>query len=709
MAAKSSLTFDIFGRDRTASKALKGVGATADKTHKRLGVMGVGAGVMLGNIATAAAAAGVSFASDFVGKAISGATDINETVSKVGVLFGKQAGAIEKFAEGAGSALGQTKQQAMDAAATFATFGKSAGLSGGKLTGFSTQMTTLSSDLASFNNTSPEEAIEAIGAALRGESEPIRKYGVLLNDATLKARAMKLGLIKTTKEALTPQQKVLAAQAEIMAQTTAAQGDFQRTSGGLANQQRILSAEFENATTSAGQALMPMLTNLAKFATGTLIPAVKSLASWIGTNLGPIIEQLGGWIQTTALPAIKNLAAAFMENVWPAIQQVAAMIAENLQPVIEALAKFWRDTLQPGIARLVPVLATVAKVLGIVIGALALAVSWIVGKVAPVFYGILGPAINFIIGVLEKVTGAIEWVIDNFDEMVTFVRTLPARILGALGNLGSLLYNKGREIIQGLLDGAGSLLKNIGNFFLSKLPSWIVEPFKRALGIASPSKVFAELGVNISEGLLSGVAKGQPKAIAKIREMTQAAVDAARERLADLRSARQDMIAGIKDNLVGGMGLRDAAFDENGNVRSGGDIASSFQGYAARLRLFAQKLKALAKMGLAPILLQEVASLGSAEGTQVADALLSSGKGTIGTLNAASADIGRYAGQAGRVVGDATYSADIAKAKQVYNYVTRVDVKADAIVGANAARELVALIEQGIKSGQVRTNVLATR
>ena len=61
-----------------------------------------------------------------------------------------------------------------------------------------------------------------MGATLRGETEPIRAYGVILNERDVKERAMAMGLISTTKDALTPQQKTLAAQAEILAQTDSA-------------------------------------------------------------------------------------------------------------------------------------------------------------------------------------------------------------------------------------------------------------------------------------------------------------------------------------------------------------------------------------------------------------------------------------------------------------------------------------------------------
>lgn len=181
-----------------------------------------------------------------------------------------------KFAETSAQALGQTKQQVLDAQATFGIFGKSAGLAGKDLSGFTGQLTTLATDLASFNNTSVEESIEAIGAALRGEAEPMRKYGVLLDDASMRQQALRMGLIKTTKQALTPQQKVLAAQALIMEQTKDAQGDFARTSGGLANQQRILKAEFQNMSAELGMAFLPAVTKAAQCSTSPLYPPSRT-------------------------------------------------------------------------------------------------------------------------------------------------------------------------------------------------------------------------------------------------------------------------------------------------------------------------------------------------------------------------------------------------------------------------------------------------
>lgn len=200
-------------------------------------------------------AAGVVIAG--LNKAVQDASDLNETISKTKVIFGESQRSVEAWSQSSAQALGISQRAALDAASTFATFAKSAGLAGDDLSKFSTDLVGLSSDLASFYNTSPEQAIEAIGAALRGESEPIRQYGVLLDDATLKARAFEMGLYDGTG-ALEQSARVMAAQAEIVAQTSDAAGDFARTADGLANSQRIAAAEAENASASFGEVLIPV-------------------------------------------------------------------------------------------------------------------------------------------------------------------------------------------------------------------------------------------------------------------------------------------------------------------------------------------------------------------------------------------------------------------------------------------------------------------
>lgn len=231
---------------------------------------------MKANAGTFAAVAGAAFVK-FGASAINAASDFEESSAKISQIFGDAKDSIMEFADQAAQSLGQSKQDVLDAAGVFGTFGKAAGLAGEDLAGFTTDLTALASDLASFNNTSPEEAIQAIGAALRGESEPLRKYGILLDDASMRAEALKMG-IYNGNGALTAQQKILAANSLIFQQSKDAQGDFARTSDGLANQQRILKAELENVTIEMGQKLLPVVLQFVHFANDELVPLLKILA-----------------------------------------------------------------------------------------------------------------------------------------------------------------------------------------------------------------------------------------------------------------------------------------------------------------------------------------------------------------------------------------------------------------------------------------------
>lgn len=257
--ATDKLAFLISVNGAEAIRGMKEIGSTADrelgKAQSRLDRAGAGftkygAGMMAFSAVAVTALA----------KAGGAASDLAEETSKAGELFGDAQDEIQAFAQGAASSIGQSERAALEASNTFALFGRKVGLSGSDLVGFSTTFTSLASDLASFNNSTPEEAVEALGAALRGESEPIRRFGVMLDDATLKARALEMGLISTTSGTLPPAIKMQAAYAEILAQTTSAQGDFARTADGMANSQRTAAAEAENAKAALGEGMRPILT-----------------------------------------------------------------------------------------------------------------------------------------------------------------------------------------------------------------------------------------------------------------------------------------------------------------------------------------------------------------------------------------------------------------------------------------------------------------
>ena len=330
-----------FGRDvesqtGRSKRALQSLGDTGER---ELGRIESKAKLSSGSL-IAIGAGGIAAGSKLLGAlkpAADAASDLNETVAYGEQVFGSAFGAISKFADGAANKLGQSRRQAIGGATDFATFGKAAGLAGDDLVGFSTGLVQLASDLASAKNTKPEEAITAISAALRGESEPIRNYGVLLDDATLRQEAFALGITKTTKDALTPQQKVLAAQSAIFKQTTDAQGDFARTSDSAANAQRVAAAEWENAQAKLGQGLTPVIATAAKTLTTFLdvLDKVPGGTAALGVGLAGLggAAILGGGVSSIlgAVKAVKELRAGSAEAGATAVASNEAITATSTQ------------------------------------------------------------------------------------------------------------------------------------------------------------------------------------------------------------------------------------------------------------------------------------------------------------------------------------------------------------------------------------------
>ena len=366
------------------------------QAEKGFGNFSRNVGRQLRNVAIAATTIGVAVGAA-VTKAIGSASDLDEAISATNQIFGDASDAVLAFADSAAEAFGQSKQEALDGALVFGTFGKAAGLAGDDLSNFTNGLLGLSSDIASFRNATPQEAIEAIGAALRGESEPLRRFGVLLDDATLKAEALELGIYDGSG-ALTQQQKILAAEAAIYRQTADAQGDFARTSDGLANSSRILRARLANVSAQIGGAFLPIALKLSGFLLDKVVPAVEKLADtfseegllgvmklawswlkdngpkigewalslagsligWIATNANPAIRRLGewldrvgDWILTVGYPYLKEQFGEWVQLTWDWLtEDVIPKLSEWLDNVTEWLDNTGRPAIRDGFGSL---------------------------------------------------------------------------------------------------------------------------------------------------------------------------------------------------------------------------------------------------------------------------------------------------------------------------------------------------------------------
>lgn len=254
------------------------------------------------------------------GASIKMASDFDESLNKTRVVFGASSAAIEEFSKTAASGLGLSSQKALESSASFGNLFKTMGVATPAAADMSVKMVKLASDLASFHNIRPEDALEKLRSGLVGEAEPMRTLGVLINETTVKSKAMSMGF-KEVGGNLTEQQKVMARYQLILDQTKISQGDFSRTSTGVANSSRIIQAQFQDLSASIGQQLLPIALQLGA--------RLKELLGWFN-NLSPATKQtivtIGG-IAAVAGPAIFILGklASGVSVVWSATAKMIAI------------------------------------------------------------------------------------------------------------------------------------------------------------------------------------------------------------------------------------------------------------------------------------------------------------------------------------------------------------------------------------------------
>lgn len=281
------------------------------------------------------------------GIAIKAASDLNETLSATRTVFGDAADEVIRFSETSARSLGLSQEAALSAAVQYAGLGKQAGLTGADLADFSEQLIQNSADLASFYNTDPSQALDALRSGLIGESEPLRRYNILLSEADVQQKALQAGLAATTGE-ITTQDKVMARYLLIQEQMGASANDFQRTSDGTANSLRIAKAELIDTAAAFGQELLPAVTQGIKILTDVVrvfkaLPqpvkqAVIAIAA-IAAVVGPALLAVGAIVGIGAAAAAAGIPLAALAI---AAGGVAAVLGGGT--ALAALANHIQDT-----------------------------------------------------------------------------------------------------------------------------------------------------------------------------------------------------------------------------------------------------------------------------------------------------------------------------------------------------------------------------
>lgn len=255
------------------------------------------------------------------GAAIKMASDFEESMNKVDVAFKSSSGEVKEFAKTSLESFGIARGTALDMAALFGDMSTSMGLSTAEAANMSTALVGLAGDLASFKNMNIEEVTTALNGVFTGETESLKRLGIVMTEVNLKQFALEQGITKNIKT-MTQAEKVNLRYQYVIAKTGNAQGDFARTSGGAANQMRIFQESMKELGASFGQVILPAFTSFVKKANG-IVKAFKNLTP----SAKKFVVQIAAL--TAALPilvtAFGGLATAFAFIISPVGLVVAAL------------------------------------------------------------------------------------------------------------------------------------------------------------------------------------------------------------------------------------------------------------------------------------------------------------------------------------------------------------------------------------------------
>lgn len=258
-------------------------------------------------------------------------------------------------------------------------------------------LTKRAADMASVFNTDVSDALTAIQAALRGEADPIERYGVKVSAAAVQQKAL-ADTGKQAASALTDQELAAARLALIFEQTDAVAGDFANTSDGLANKTRIANARMEEMQATIGEKLLPvslLLTEaklkLATVLSETVLPALESFVKYIrfaweeGDTLNDFLADLPTPLQGAA-KVFGEMAVVIKEDVLPALQDVARFLKEDWWPAF----KTGLDTVAPLVEKFFDYILTHKEALIAAIAAVGVAIFLALGPLSAAAAALIG-------------------------------------------------------------------------------------------------------------------------------------------------------------------------------------------------------------------------------------------------------------------------------------------------------------------------------
>jgi phage-related protein len=335
--------------------------------------------------------------------------------------------------------------------------------------------------------------------------------------------------------------------------------------------------------------VVPALQQFWTYLTTTVAPAVAAFAQEFAANVLPALKRFGDYVMNTVVPNVSELARQVGSNLKPVWDQLVATFTADVLPVLKklgaALKEHW-----PQIKLIIETVATLigkwlvfaSTVLGVVLPPLIKFAGFMISKVGPALIAVAGFVISntarfieFGKAVVDKIKDVVAFakaVKDKIAETVTVIKGLPDKAKAALGNLGDLLYDSGKALVQGLIDGIKSMvqpLKDAASAALGVLNNLVPHsPVKegplRSWNNGAPGKI-----------LMGFLAKGITDGGGAVADAATKVAEAVRAKFEDLRDAAKAAVDSIKSDMAS---LKDSVAAAFAPDLFSGSIADFFKG-----------------------------------------------------------------------------------------------------------------------------------
>lgn len=240
---------------------------------------------------------------------------------------------------------------------------------------------------------------------------------------------------------------------------------------------------------------------------------LESIAEYSPRIVSAIAETLVSLIETLAeytpqfVQAGTDLIVGFIDGLSQSIPRIAESGANLIMTFLDAIATYVPQVVNAGMQMIIDLINGMANAISANTPQLVSAMQNLINAIIDAGVAVLtGSVSTFLSKGGELIGGLIDGIKSKIGDVVSAVGSIISSCKEGLANIGSEFISIGSNIIDGLVSGIKSGISSVGSA-ISDVVSSAVGKAKKLLGIHSPSRVFAEIGMYSDKGLAKGLIK----------------------------------------------------------------------------------------------------------------------------------------------------------------------------------------------------------